>query len=395
MEEAFGCHDITGAARLLGAAPGLLLRNLDRLLRAAAQDTETAILEALIAAAPNVAGRVLLSVREHLVDRADRDGTKRVFTNRRGRSWVADENRPPLSRALVADVCAVIDAEITRRLAGMVEGTLLVDPEILGVALPLSGKTSPRGMGVVPRGSMQRVSGEVLSFFVHWRQSELTTDYDLSTSLLDANFGEVGYLAYTRLRHGGRNGAVHSGDVVEAADGASEFIDVPLAHLKACFIVPQVLLFSGEPFHRAEEVFFGYQTRDRAQKGEPYEARTVRAKSDLAGGGRVAYPVIFLRGDDGTWWAKWLHLYAKGRSGMNTLEGTRPTTGLLARGVVERRYLTFGYLVSLAGKHARVEYYTGQETTGAVTYLGWDRPDGLPEGARVITIDNLVEMIPE
>lgn len=63
--------------------------------------------------------------------------------------------------------------------------------------------------------------------------------------------------------------------------------------------------------------------RDGEQKGRPYEPRTVRMKSELRGVGRVALPLVFRRGEDGRWRAKWLHLYLKGISG-----GGKPLHGL-------------------------------------------------------------------
>ena len=65
----------------------------------------------------------------------------------------------------------MLDAEIAERLPEC--GRVIVDPAVLGVALPLSGKPCAPGLGVCPRGSViDVVPGEqdVLSFFVYWRQ---------------------------------------------------------------------------------------------------------------------------------------------------------------------------------------------------------------------------------
>lgn len=97
-----------------------------------------------------------------------------------------------------------------------------------------------------------------------------------------------------------------TGDVTEAENGATEFIDVPLAAAAARYVVPQVNIYSGEWFDEVAESMFGYMTRARAQRGMPFEARTVRTRSDMRGTGRVALPVVFARGDDRVWTAKWL-----------------------------------------------------------------------------------------
>jgi hypothetical protein len=93
--------------------------------------------------------------------------------------------------------------------------------------------------------------------------------------------------------------------------------------------------------------------RGSAQRGAPFEAATVRMKSDLRGAGRVALPLAFLRGEDGRWRAKWLHFYLKGRPSMNIVQGSRLSTGLLARTVIERDYLRVEYLARLMGRGRR------------------------------------------
>jgi hypothetical protein len=128
-------------------------------------------------------------------------------------------------------------------------------------------------------------------------------------------------------------------------------------------------------------------------------------KSDLRGSGRVALPVAFLRGEDGRWRAKWLHFYLKGHPTMNVVQGSRLSTSLLARTVIERDYLRVEYLAGLMGARtadgAFVAAATPDDLTaavkdapGAVTYIGLDRPEGLPGDARVFTLANLAGLIP-
>jgi len=113
VEAAFARSDLSQAVRLLSAAPGRLWRSADRLLRAAsnpAADPDAAdqaapdadavhlILDALGATAPEVSGRVLLSVREHLQNRAF-PGSGRLFANRLGRAWAAPDCASPWTGA--------------------------------------------------------------------------------------------------------------------------------------------------------------------------------------------------------------------------------------------------------------------------------------------------------
>ncbi|HET7012545.1 MAG TPA: hypothetical protein VFI65_01455 [Streptosporangiaceae bacterium] len=395
VESTMATSGAGAAARLLTNAPGRLWRSIDRLLRESGGPAETdAIVRMAAEAAPGVSGRVLLSVREHLVNRQIPTDVSRVFTNRKGRAWTGRENRPPLIEPTVSALMAVIDAEVSRRLPDY--GTILIDPSILGVALPLSGKAVAPGFGMMPRGSVCPVDGELLRFFVYWKQRSNRTDYDLSALLLADNFLFGDQVSWTNYNAGeGKGYAVYSGDLTQAPDGASEFIDVSLPNTPRKIIIPQVNIYSGEAFDRAQEAFFGFMIRSEWQKGAPFEARTVRMKSDLRGAGQVALPLAFLRGDDGRWRAKWLHLYLKGRPNFNTVTNNRATASLLTRAIVQRDYLCIGDLMDLISKRGgQVKRFDGTLPAEPVTFIGLERPDGLADGSQVITLQNLAELIP-
>ncbi|MGN9840436.1 hypothetical protein ACTMTI_20145 [Nonomuraea sp. H19] len=378
VEAALSAGRTGDAVALLAQAPGALLRRLDHLLRTAT--APAAVLEAAEKAAAGASGRVLLSLREHLQNRLA-PAAGRVFANRHGRAWTTPDARSPLEENILSRAAAILDEEITRRLPD--PGELIIDPEMLDVALPLSGKAVAPGLGMLPRGSLSAVEGELLRFFVYWRQAERRTDYDLSALMLDASYGNAEHVSWTNY---GNGFAEYSGDLTQASEGASEFIDIRLAQATRSIIIPQVNIYAGEAFNEAEEAFFGFMSRDAGQEGMPFEPRTVRMKSDLRGAGRVALPLVFLRGDDGAWRAKWLHLYLKGHAGFNQVEGNRVTASLLVRSIVERDHLRVRYLADLLAQKGS----EGEHTT----YIGLQAPADLPEGARVYTPSTLHELIP-
>ncbi|MDQ0758586.1 hypothetical protein [Streptomyces canus] len=393
IEALLGADDVTGAAELLRSAPGRLFRALDRLLRTArTQEERDAVVAAVEQTASEVSGRVVLSVREYLQNRAAETGRKRVFINRLGRAHVADDTRAAVPEADRERLIAALDAEIGRRLPS--PERLLVGPDVLDVALPLSGRATSAGLGVLPRGSVSPVDGELLRFFVYWKQAQRVTDYDLSALLLDANYDSVSWLSYTNLSE---VEGEHSGDIINAPDGASEFINLRLGAVRGTYIVPEVNIFSGEKFEEAEESFFGFMLREAEQKGQPFEARTVRMKSELRGPGRVALPLAFRRADDGSWHAKWLHLYLKGRPAYNRVEGNQASVATLLRAIVEREQLTVGYLTRLmANGGTDVAAWDAESVPDEpVTYIGLERPEGLHPDSVVITPENLRDLIPE
>ncbi|SDY10862.1 hypothetical protein SAMN05421504_104530 [Amycolatopsis xylanica] len=392
-EEAMRSGDVGKTARILTDAPGLLVRSLDRLLRTATPSEVDTVLDALESVIGSVSGRVLCSVREHLLNRSTVDPA-RVFTNRARRAWVAVDARMPVTGDVVERVNEIIDTELTARMPAY--GRLVVDPAVLDVALPLSGKASEDGFAVLPRGSRVRLdlgNDDVLRFFTYWRQRAERTDFDLSTLLLDENFEYDGHVSWTNHHF---DGVVYSGDITEAADGATEFIDVSLRKIRARCVVPQVNVYSGEGFNDVAESMFGWMIRGRAQRGAPFEPRTVRTRSEMRGSGRVALPVAFLRDEAGVWSATWLHLYLSGTPRFNRVEYNQVSAGLLARSILQRRYLTVAYLVDLSrAKAAAVTpWQPGEELAEPVTYLGLDRPDGLPAGSTAITLDRLNQLIP-
>ncbi|WP_406082481.1 hypothetical protein OG468_35775 [Streptomyces zaomyceticus] len=393
VEELLGRGDVTGAAELLAAAaPGRLFRAVDRLLRGAAEGEERdAVLAAVERAAPEVSGRVVLSVSEHLRNRAGGRRERRVFVNREGGAWVADDTRPPLTDSVRERLVEVLDAETRRRLPD--PGHLLIDPDVLDVALPLSGRAASAGLGVLPRGSVSPVGGELLRFFTYWREATRTTDLDLSALVLDEDFATITWLSYTALTDvEGR----HSGDITEAPDGASEFIDLRLGAVRGTYIVPQVHVYSGEGFDEVAEGFFGFMLREGEQGGRPFEPRTVRMKSDLRGPGRVALPLAFRRDEEGRWHAHWLHLYLRGTPSANRVEEHRVSIAVLLRGLFGRASLTVRHLVALMEESgARTTLWDGRTAPDVpVTYIGLERPDGLAPGSRVVTPENLRDLLP-
>lgn len=136
--------------------------------------------------------------------------------------------------------------------------------------------------------------------------------------------------------------------------------------------------------------------RDGEQKGRPFEPRTVRMKSELRGAGRVALPLVFRREADGRWRAKWLHLYLKGVSSANRVEENQVSVSKVVRAIVEREQLTVWYLIDLmCGDTTDAELWDGEPVPDEpVTYIGLERPEGLHPDSRIITLENLRDLIP-
>jgi stress response protein SCP2 len=382
VESAFQQQKPEQALRLLSHTPGTALRALNRLLLAGlAPRTVTEVLGEKL---DHVSSRVLLSLREYLMNRTDQH--RRIFVNTQGKAFVEREARQPaLPRAELREVCRWIDEEIIRRLPTYRH--VFIDKESLLTALPLSQKYVGNGIGILPRGSAtEPLTSEHLRFFVYWKEKTERTDYDLSVLFLDEQFKDAGQVSWTNLRKGT---IAHSGDITSAKKGAFESIDIPLSQAKAIYIVPQVNIYTGEDFLTAEESFFGFMNLEQNQKGLPFEPRTVQMKSEMRGKGKVALPIIFMR-HGSQWSAKWMHLYLNGRVDMNRVEGNKLTTNMLVRAIVTREYLTFAYVAQLfRQKEIGVASWSRQATTASdlqgCCFIGTVRPSDLPQEVPLVT----------
>jgi hypothetical protein len=182
--------------------------------------------------------------------------------------------------------------------------------------------------------------------------------------------------------------------VIELVPNRGALVRGPtLRDIEEAYVVPQVHIYAGESFDDVAESMFGYQTRSPDQRGAPFDARTVRSRSQLRGPGRVALPMVFARGPAG-WQAVWLHLYLRGRPVFNRVEDNTFTTSDRVRALVERRYLTVSWLLDRWRTRAEVTTWDGRVPDEPVTFVGIDAPADLPEGSEVYTLDRLAELIP-
>ena len=203
----------------------------------------------------------------------------------------------------------VLDAAIATRLP-----RLEVDPEARTLAVPLSDKQPPRAGWASSRAARACRSAGTCGFFIYWKQHARVTDYDLSVQLLDEDFMLAGQVSYTNLSSAG---AVHSGDITEAPDGASEFIDVDLSAVKARYVVPTVNVFSGEGFDdgRARRSSATWSAPPSSRAGRSSRARCAPSPTSRPRAGDAAAASSTSAAE-----ALWLHLNLRGYPNFNRVE---------------------------------------------------------------------------
>ena len=293
---------------LLKSNPGMYARRLVELLRKTKTlDTDADIvLDGFSEIAPRVSTRVLVEIWNLMQVPAGRtDGAPK---------WkavtLASGKTVPLPVTIMDDVTrdqalriqSVIEKSLEGRNKGL-DWILGVDPDTR-YAMPLStrfasgGKTAGRGTRVKLDGYNAEDPDLTIRMFVHWRDRGNTVDdrvdLDLSTVVASDDLESCESVWYGDLRN---SSITHSGDLTSAPNGACEYIDVNVAKTLERgwrYVIPTVHSYTGQTFDTIPEAFAGVMFRHGdAQKGEIFDATTVRSRFDLDKQATNTVPFVF------------------------------------------------------------------------------------------------------
>lgn len=293
---------------LLKSNPGMYARRLVELLRKTKTlDTNADIvLDGFSEIAPRVSTRVLVEIWNLMQVPAGRtDGAPK---------WkavtLASGKTVPLPVTIMDDVTrdqalriqSVIEKSLEGRNKGL-DWILGVDPDTR-YAMPLStrfasgGKTAGRGTRVKLDGYNAEDPDLTIRMFVHWRDRGNTVDdrvdLDLSTVVASDDLESCESVWYGDLRN---SSITHSGDLTSAPNGACEYIDVNVRNTLERgwrYVIPTVHSYTGQTFDTIPEAFAGVMFRHGdAQKGEIFDATTVRSRFDLDKQATNTVPFVF------------------------------------------------------------------------------------------------------
>jgi hypothetical protein len=200
---------------------------------------------------------------------------------------------PPETAESAEAICSTVLRDRFARLKPL--GKCYLDSALQNYTIPFSQRSASKALRTIPRGSRITLPLEdTLRFFVWWRnQPEHRVDIDLSAAAFRDDFGFVDAITYYSLK---AFGGCHSGDIVDAPQGASEFIDISMEKCllgNIRYVVMVLTSYSGQPYCELPECFAGWMARKEANSGEIYEPRTVQDKFDVTANARVALPIIF------------------------------------------------------------------------------------------------------
>lgn len=305
VETALAAGDAAEAVRILTPRAGDFARRLDHVLRLD-PSAQTEAVAAFAAVAEKVSTPVLLQVRAHFSARPDPPPLRVFFPKGSVAKAHVEENvLPPLSEGVCAQVADVCAEALRQRFSALTPlGRVYVDPKLSHYTVPFATRSASKSFRTVGRGSRLPLPAgcQVLRFFVWWHNGKERTDIDLSAAMFDADFALKDLVSYYSLTG---YGGVHSGDIVDAPKGASEFIDVTLAKVReqgVRYIVMVLQSYTQQPYADLPECFAGWMARQEPGSGEVYDPRTVEGRLDLTADTRIAIPLIFDVLDGTTVW---------------------------------------------------------------------------------------------
>ena len=296
IERGFGYDpldtDVEAAFRALASRPGEALRRMDRMLRECGEPA----LSVIAGAAERAGLRSVFSARAYLRSRlmdGDRRGLRSFsIKGKTNRFKTVEDKRtliePELLRAAENSLNESLNSRL-RELPSM--GRVYVDPELRHRIMPVNRRGDSASASPVTKGSAYPMDLEnlpVLRLFVHWTGN---VDVDLSLNVYDENWTMLQSMGFYNTSG---TGIVHSGDVQDAPEGASEFIDVELRKLpaRARYLVPSVISYRGDGFNTFP-CYTGYMGRDALRSGKRYEPESVLLKFDVTSATRSVQPAAF------------------------------------------------------------------------------------------------------
>ena len=301
VERAFSQQQWQNASSLLSTRPGELARKLDFLIR---NNQECSfILDRFAEVGERVSTPVLLQIIAHFEERNHKNELRVFFPKGNvAKAYAVENNLAEIERPICAKVVEICEQTLRDRFAKLPSlGKVYVDEQLADFPVPASQRSASKSLRQLTRGSRLPIApGNTIRFFIWWKEGKVkgkhtgTVDLDLSAVMYDANWNYIEHISYTNLRSN-KYKAAHSGDIVSAPKGASEFIDLDLTSIRKYggrYIVPSVYSYSHHPFANLPECFGGWIMRQDAKSGKIYDPRTVDQKVDLTANTTITIPAI-------------------------------------------------------------------------------------------------------
>ena len=369
--------DFMKAIILLKERPGELARRIDHLLRSTEGEAKQAVIDAFREVAEQVSTNVLLQVKTHFDNRMNRQDIRVFFP--KGNTAIAKaflNDLPELDKADCSEISNICkNALIKQYELRKYLGAVYLSEELRNYMVPFSQRSASKALKTIVRGSRLTVGkgAKVLRSFIWWKNGEERTDIDLSAAIYDENFGYVEHVSYTKLKST-KYDSCHSGDIVDAPVGASEFIDIGIDSVLKFggrYVVFTVFSYTQQQYCDLPECFMGWMERKFVGPGEIYNPEEVKNKIDLTAPSKMCVPMVFdlLKHE-----MIWMDLSCKNNPFyFNNLEGNNASISELCRAVCNVKKPNLYELVSL---HIKARGYRTEDKETADIIFDVEKGNG-------------------
>src|SRR5699024_5346111 len=345
VEEAFK-NDVYVLLDLLSTRPGEFARSLARVLRAY-PDSRREILSSFEKVAQNVSLRVLIQMYNHFSSPTS-DELPEFVAQYKSRT----QNSVLVPNKLVGDYSDVLDAIETGMAGRLSDKKIAVDLEDADqYAIPMGVRSASPSLRAIGRGSRVKLrdsDADSLRFFMHWKNDgDKRVDLDLSAFFVNEDFTNSKQIAYYNLRDSNIE-TYHSGDIVDAPEGASEYVDVNIEKaLKAGYryVAMTVHNYTGQPLVNVPEAWAGVMARNGVNSGEIFEPSTVEMRYDLTSESRTSIPFVFdMETKELIWWDASLNIHQY----LFNLDSSASAMSVGMKGLVKSYVMTVSDLLQFA-----------------------------------------------
>jgi hypothetical protein len=253
-----------------------------------------AVLDAFEAVAAKASTPILLQVLAQA--RAPRPLPLRAFTPKGALAKVygIEDRREPVAPGMLSRAARICQDALMARFAALPPlGPCYIDPALRDYAVPLAQRAASKTLRTLVRGSrLPLPDTRFIRLFLWWKNGRARTDIDLSAAFFDSRFVFMQTVAYYNLT---AFGGCHSGDIVDAPQGASEFIDLDLDALidkGIRYVVASINSYTEQPYCDLPECFAGWMARADLASGEVFEPRSVIDRIDIASDTRICLPFV-------------------------------------------------------------------------------------------------------
>lgn len=301
LDVALKSGDTEKTISLLKTRPGEYARRLDYILRTT--NSHETIINGFSEVADKVSTSVLLQTMAHFNNRKQNETNKiRSFIpkGRIANIAVVENTLPPISQESCFSIVDICRNSLKREFSQQPNlGKVYIDEELKNIPIPMSKRSDNDALRLLPRGSKEKISEETdtIRGFIHWKNcegenNEGRVDIDLSAIMYDKNWNYCSHISYTNLKG---YDAYHSGDITDAPDGASEFIDINMKSLQENdirYVAFNINSFTGQKFKDIPELLVGWMAREYPQSGEVYEPKTVANRINMVNNSVINLPII-------------------------------------------------------------------------------------------------------